>query len=436
MFILLTERASPRLTYITEFLFRDILGCPITVTDNRSLWEESGHARIHYSSIPDAAGFWIPSSGFVHEEGIRPFQPTVGSHEGLPVLFPFAGGEIPFDIFSAAFFLVSRYEEYLPHETDAYGRFDHCSALAWREGFLGRPLVDIWALLLRRALQLRFPEIMFPTRDVRLVPTYDIDIAWAHLHRGWFRWLGGAALALWQGRLSDLGDRLLTMLALRPDPYDAYAWLDGLHQRYGLDPVYFFLVASARGRYDRNILPSHPKMKALLAAHAKQYQMGLHPSWQSGDHPRLLSEEAAQFLSLSGMRAVRQSRQHYLRFQLPQTPRQLIAAGITDDYSMGYGSIQGFRASTCTPFRWYDLEAEKPSLLRMHPFCFMDATAHHELGMDAETAFSSLSALLSETRQVGGEMVTIFHNSMLGTHRLYPGWREIYIRFLDMAIRR
>ncbi|MBM3441332.1 MAG: hypothetical protein FJX89_01395 [Bacteroidetes bacterium] len=414
-------------------MFNDILSCPITVTHNRSFWEASALTRIHYSGSPDAAGFWIPSSGFVLEEGIRPFQPAVSSHEGLPVLFPYAGGGIPFDILSAAFYLVSRYEEYLPHATDAYGRFSHRSALAWKGGFLGRPLVDLWALTLRRALQLHFPGLSIPARHFRLVPTYDIDIAWAHRHRGWFRSVGGAVRALGEGRLSDLSDRLLTQLSFRPDPYDAYVWLDALHQRYGLDPLYFFLVALSRGRYDRNITPSHPKMKALLATHARQYSIGLHPSWQSGDDARLLAAEAAQLLALSGMSAIRHSRQHYLRFRLPQTPRQLIGAGITDDYSMGYGAAQGFRASTCTPFRWYDLEAEKPSLLRLHPFCFMDATAHHELGMDAGTALSALSALLEETRQAGGEMVTVFHNSMLGTHRLYPGWREMYVRYLDMA---
>jgi len=430
-FILLTEAGSPRLDHVTAFLFHDLLGCGLRVTQDASEFAGSGLCRINYTAQHRPDAFWIHPSGLLSEKGVHGPLPRLAGESGLPLLFPTDRGDLPFDILSAAFYLLSRYEEYLPHAVDAHGRFDHRVSLAWTGGFLDRPLVDEWAAVLRQALLQRFPAASLPPRGFRLLPTYDIDIAWAHRHRGAFRCLTGMAGSLLQGRLADVRDRLATLLDLRPDPYDAYGWLDRLHDRHGLEPLYFFLLAERWGRYDRNIPPAHPALQALLARHARRYRVGLHPSWRSGDEPGRLSREAGLLEDVAG--PVRHARQHYLRFTLPDTFRHLIDAGIENDHSMGYGAANGFRASTCTPFRWYDLGAERATALTLHPFCFMDATAHHEAGTRPEAAFTDLMRYHDTIRRVGGQMVTIFHNSMLGTHPMYRGWRETYARFLEYA---
>lgn len=431
-FILLTDGRSPRLDYTAAFLFHDLLGSSLRVTQDRAEFAASGHCRINHTARSHPDAYWIPPSGLLQERGVHGPLPRVVDRAGLPVLFPDDRGDLPFDIFSAVFYLLSRYEEYLPHRLDAYGRFDHRGSLAGSGGFLDRPLVDEWAAHLRHALQHRFPTAVFPTRPFRLLPTYDIDIAWAHRHRGRLRMLSGLAGALLSGRPADAQHRLATLLGRRQDPYDAYAWLDALHQQHALEPIYFFLLAERWGRYDRNIPPAHPAMAALVSTHARRYRVGLHPSWRSGDEPGRLPCEAARLEEVAG--PVRHSRQHYLRFTLPDTFRLLLRLGITDDYSMGYGGANGFRASTCTPFPWYDLGAEEATPLTLHPFCFMDATAHHELGVSPDEAGADLLRYLAAVRRVGGEFVTVFHNSLLGPHPRYEGWRRVYARFLDQAV--
>jgi hypothetical protein len=71
----------------------------------------------------------------------------------------------------------------------------------------------------------------------------------------------------------------------------------------------------------------------------EKYSIGIHPSWASGDNENLLGSEIETLESATGKK-ITASRQHYIRFTLPHTFRRLIAAGITDDYSMGYGSHQ------------------------------------------------------------------------------------------------
>src|SRR5690606_1402201 len=90
--------------------------------------------------------------------------------------------------------------------------------------------------------------------------------------------------------------------------------------------------------------------------------------------------------------SIKASRQHYIRLRIPETYRQLRKAGIAFDFSMGYGSLNGFRASAALPFYWYDLEKEEPTDLLIFPFCFMEANSYFEQSQNVDQAFEELRA--------------------------------------------
>lgn len=214
------------------------------------------------------------------------------------------------------------------------------------------------------------------------------------------------------------------------DPFDTYEMLNSLHEQYGLKPLYFFLVPEKNGLYDKNILPHKDAMWSLVKQHAKKYTIGLHPSWQSGDKPALLETEKQQ-LEAMAEKNISISRQHYIRFELPGTYRRLISAGITDDHSMGYGSINGFRASVASSFNWYDLEKEAVTFLRIHPFCYMEANSFYEQHDTPEQAFKEMIHYHQVCKDAGGTFISIWHNHFLGTDPLYKGWKECYLQFLQ-----
>jgi hypothetical protein len=128
---------------------------------------------------------------------------------------------------------------------------------------------------------------------------------------------------------------------------------------------------------------------------------------------------------------VTNSRQHYIRFELPSTYRKLLALGITDDYSMGYGSINGFRASIASTYFWYDLKNEEKTRLQIHPFCFMDANSFYEQQLSAEAASEELLQYFDAVKSVNGTMITIWHNNFLGTDPIFAGWKEVYQQFVS-----
>lgn len=432
MILILTDTASPRLDYIAKLLFVEISGMRVVVTTDRNEWLSFAGPRINYTKdFSDASSFHIMPHGLLFEQCIRPVAMDVSEVHGMPVFFMNPAGDIPFDIFSASFFLVSRYEEYLPHVRDAYGRFDARSSLAFRASFLHLPMVEMWASELSVSLMKRFPGLAFPAKRFSFLPTYDIDIAYSHAGRGAFRTISGGIRSLVSGRFDLLRTRFRVVTGKEKDPYDSYDFLNGLHDRFGLSAVYFMLAARNIKGYDRNISVQNPVLQQLARRLADRYEVGAHPSWQSGDHPGLLAQEMKTVGDICG-KALRSSRQHYIRLAFPSTYRLLLANGIRDDYSMGYATMNGFRASVSSSFQWYDLENDCATGLRVHPFCYMDANAFHELRMGPDEAFTEMSNLYQSVRKVNGRMIGIWHNSMLGTDPMYKGWREAYVAFLEM----
>jgi hypothetical protein len=108
----------------------------------------------------------------------------------------------------------------------------------------------------------------------------------------------------------------------------------------------------------------------------------------------------------------------------------LIAAGITDDHSMGYGSINGFRASVASSFFWYDLEKEQQTGLLLHPFCFMEANSFFEQKYLPQRAYEEMMHYYNAVKAVNGTLITIWHNNFLGTYPMFRGWRDVYEEFV------
>ena len=431
--LLFVSSLTPRLKYITSFVASELFGEPFTYTSDETEYQEYAGPRINYSDrrIADAEFYLMPHS-LLFETVITQQDINVTEFRDCKIFFQ-TNGDHPFDIFAASFYLLSRYEEYLPHQKDEYGRFAHTESLAFKAGFLHQPLINFWIQQFRDSLRLRFPTLIFRTRTFKFVPTYDIDIAWSYKYKGWRRTIG----AIWRNvakmQWTEIGKRLRVLQGKEKDPFDCYEWLDALHLYCKLRPCYFFLVAEKQQGFDRNISPGKKPFQDLIAYQSQRDTVGIHPSWQSGDHPKLLREEIG-WLEFLIDKPIVHSRQHYIRMTLPQTYRSLGKEGITQDFSMGYGSINGFRASVASSFQWYDLEAECESSLVIKPFCFMDANSYYEQKFTPQQAFSELMHYYNVVKKANGLLITLWHNNFLGTDPAFKGWREVYEIFLKEEV--
>ena len=249
--LLYAPAISPRLQYICNFIFEELIGVSFSVTTVVDDFIAFNGVKMNYSDkavTPDC--FLIGRHNLLFENDIRQTDVDCFMADNYKAFFKTDKADFPFDIFVASFYLLSRYEEYLPHEKDMYGRYAHENSLAFREGFLHLPLINIWVKHLLELLQKKFPALGCPQNasTFSFLPTYDIDMAFSYKHKGWVRNAGGFFK-------SPSLKRIMVLLGLHKDPFDAFGWLDNLHNDYQHRPIYFFLMAERNGIYDKNILP-------------------------------------------------------------------------------------------------------------------------------------------------------------------------------------
>lgn len=433
MLLLYTHTVTPRLEYIVDFFSRELFDEPIEVTSSRAAYNASIQPRINYSGQAfSETEFFIEHTGLLFDKGIRD-QKIECFEVNFHKAFFQTRGDFPFDIFAASFYLLSRYEEYLPHKKDEYGRYAHTNSLAFREGFLQQPLVNIWMEEFRQALQKKFPNLRFKGKNFKCILSYDIDMAYSYRHKGFIRNMGGFARSIQKRNWPQVKERWDVVRGKRKDPFDCFEWLDALHLYCRLKPYYFFLVAKKQTGYDKNTPLDAKQFQDLVQYYSNSYKVGLHPSWQTGDNEELFETELEWMEDITG-RAIIHSRQHYLRFTLPDTFRTLLNMGIQKEFSMGYGTINGFRASACSSFYWYDLENEEATTLMLFPFCFMDANAYYEQKLTPQQAYAELLQYYETVKKLNGMLVTIWHNSILGTDRAFAGWREMFELFMKETV--
>jgi hypothetical protein len=430
--LLYTPVSTARLSYVLQWIFAAQLGIPYRVTAHAGEWMSYDGPRLNYSNTPLAAGeLRIVPHPLLAEEGIKKQELAVQRWKHSTILFyNQPGAVIPFDLFAAVFYLISRYEEYLPYTADQHGRYPAQQSAAAQYSFSQQPVADEWTLQLGKILEKKFGMAVQPGR-FNFKPTYDVDIAWKYGHKGARRWWGGLGKELLQLKWAGAAHRLATAAGRCKDPYDSFGWLDELHARYNLSPLYFFLVSSG-SRYDRNVLPGTRAMQSLMHRIAQRYETGLHPSYLSHQDERTLGREL-QLMQVNTGKEITRSRQHYIKFTLPETYERLIAAGITDDYSMGYASVNGFRAGTSQPFAWYNLKTEQVTDLRIHPFTFMDATARFYSKQKPDEAWKEWEQLWHAVKKVNGTFISIAHNHLLGKAPENKGWAQWYEKVLSCA---
>jgi hypothetical protein len=436
--LIYTPLVTPRVTYIFKLLLDDLLGLSFEFTDNPSFYQAYQGPVLCYDVQPvrRKEEIFIMSAGLLTEKSINSHQFGFIDFEGSRAFYAVYGkaADMPFDLFSAAFYLVSRYEEYLPHMRDEHNRFSASSSMASQQGFLRIPVVNIWALALGKLLKNKFTEITLHPTTYRFIPTIDIDAAWAYKNKGGMRILGGYLKDVLAGNFAEIRMRTRVLAGGQRDPFDTYELMHKLHSEHGLKPWFFILFADY-GLNDKNIPVNNADFQTLVKSLADYAHIGIHPGYASNDYPETLKREITQ---LSGVlkREITASRQHFLKLSLPYTYRQLLEQDIQMDFTMGFAAEPGFRAGICTPFFWYDLEAEVATSLKLYPFALMDGTLRDYMKLDAEDALKIIEQLVDEVKKVGGTFISLWHNESLSNQKRWKGWVKVYEQMLHLAAAR
>jgi hypothetical protein len=357
----------------------------------------------------------------------------VSEWKGLPVFFQSsADPDFPFDVFAAAFFLISRYEEYLPHEADAHGRYMASSSLAFRNGFLDRPVIDLWAWELAKSLLRKFQTLTFRRKEFRTLLTFDVGPP----SESPGRHLMGSISGFLHNLTSSAGhaaDHHRSTGKGEKDPYEVLEYIFSRIESTGTD-CKFFLPVGDNSKYDRNPSWKNDEYRKVMLNISGRYEVCLRLSYHAADNLSLAGKEQKRLMSVIS-REVDHSRLHHLKPLIPGPYGNIEKSGMREDYSMGYPEEPGFRAGTARSFYFYNLHEEKQSGLKIIPFQFRNTSAGGERCMDPGSTRTVIRKLLDATRKAGGTFVSIWHSASLAENEQCRGWREVFEYLLENQAR-
>lgn len=358
--------------------------------------------------------------------------PAAALEEPLPVLFgkpqiesDDGGVRCGIDIFGAVFFMLSRFEEAALPDRDAHDRFPALASLAWKAGFLYRPLVDEYVELLWAMMKQLWPGLGRTRREGRVRVSCDVDQP--------FDRVGTSPRALLRSVGGDIAKRRDPGLAwrrtrnffahrrgdLRFDPYHTFDWYMDTCERHGHRAAFYFIADHSAGAIDGTYEIAEPRVLALLRSmHGRGHEIGMHGSYNTFRNPNQIANERRRLIEACDKAGLEISpdgnRQHYLRWDAAQTPDHLEAAGFGYDTTGSFADRPGFRYGTARPFPMWSFRRNAPLRIRQHPLVLMECsvTAKAYLGMGhTQEALELMHLLKRRSLAHGGDFTLLWHNS-------------------------
>lgn len=425
----------PERTYAVNALLRDLLGLPVTILpsaacrDYRLEWGgkviviedgffgklSAGQSYLNPAFIPDRAAETCT-------EGLHPIIRLFGQDR-----FSRTPDEIEcgVDLFAGSFFMLTRWEESLPYEPDLHGRFPAEQALIVRSGFIRRPVVDEYAAWL--AGWLRSMGYPVPERRYTVVPTCDVDHPRFWSAKKLLRNLAGRLIKHKRPRLllRDFNSFRRVRQGLARDPFDRFDEMLSAAETRGLRFAFYF-IAGGKTRYEGDYSPGDPDIQSLIRhLENRGHRIGLHPSYASGEIPNTIAAEKKALERVVG-HDVHLSRQHYLRFTVPETWQQLAEAGIREDSSLGYAAEPGFRCGTSRPFPVFDIRQRSPLDVVERPLLIMDVSLRYYKHWTPEEALEICSEIKAQVKKHQGDLVFLWHNSTLSEVDDWSDWNTVF----------
>lgn len=425
-----------KLRYQAEPHTEDVTEISVPATDSRRLIVSDG-----LFTMPDS--LWLTKSSLPREPLKRwlvaqDLPELSGWIDELPVIYSGSdcsqwletredGLRLHLDLFGSSFFMLSRYEETVLDARDTHGRFPAAASLAWKEGFLLRPIVDEYARVLLACLMRLWPGIETPRRNPRVLVSHDVD--WPLLPKAGF-------LRTVRHSLGDVVRRGAMSTAIRRwhafygarrgdfryDPYNTFDFLMDAAEARGLRSAFFLIAGHSAGPIDGEYSLADSWIQDLMRRiAARGHEIGYHGSYNSYDDPAIIAHEFDSLRRAVERLGIKQDqwggRQHYLRWKAPTTWRAWAGAGLSYDSSVGYADHVGFRSGTCFEYEVFDLESRSRLPIKERPLVVMEVSllGKQYMNLRHDQAVRVGLQLRETCEKFGGDFTLLWHNSNLLT---------------------
>ncbi len=350
--------------------------------------------------------------------------------------------QLGIDIFGAAFFMLSRYEEVVNPIGDAHGRFPAKASLAYREGFLDRPIINEYIEILWWCMKRLWPGLEKKPRKFRMIPTHDVDHPYVVNGLPFHKMARSCAGDLIRRKNPYLSFQRFqswlktNKLGADHDLANTFDYIMDKSEEVGLQSAFYFKGGFTNINYDYNYSLDDPWIRKLIRRiHSREHEIGIHPSYETYADPKKTLEEYFCLKKVVEEEQIEQKqwggRQHYLRWEVPATWRNWEEAGLDYDSTLGYADYPGFRCGVCYEFPVFDLQERRPINLWERPLIVMESSLLNEnyLWLTHDGAWKMIVPLIEACKRYNGDFVFLWHNSYL----LRTDDQLVYERILSEA---
>lgn len=422
MLLIYTQKITPRISYVFKHICIRILGVDVSFTSVIEELIAFNGAKMSYGKQALGNEMFLQSHGLLTDQGIESLEVNVRDWDGVPCFFSVSDKTVlPFDIFAASFYLLSRYEEYLPHVKDPKGRYPASESIGVKKNFLQRPVVDIWAYRFRSVLQKQFPNLTFRQNKSTIHTLITAQEPYAFKQKGLFRSTVGFVNDLFSFKFRNCMQRLQVLMGLRRDPYDVFKWIVTNAKRSDNEFTVFFLLGD-NPVFNESINTHRQKFKMLIKYIADYEGIGLIFSEESLTDYAIQKKERIRLHDIINKNITGSINANFL-IDLPEIYRNLVELEVKRDFTMVYDDVAGFRAGTCTPFLFYDLDFEIKTPLVIHPIA---ATTKAFTSKNESETLRNFQYLMDEVKNVNGTFSFMFSNTDFSYDGKTKLWRDIF----------
>ena len=432
MILVYSHKITPRLTYVFRQIFIRILELPVDFTSSIEKFVSHSGPKLSYTHQPLGKEFFIACDDLLFQQGIQEVSIEVSNWAGLPAFFKMGKtSQLPYDVFAASFYLISRYEEFLPHVKNELGAFLAYQSLASKNNFLEMPLIDLWAVRLKDKLYEFFPELPHVSWEKpKFQPIISVVNPYQYQKKSLLIKIVDTLTALWRLDFFAIIEQYLVLLGLKKDPYNNFEELEALFKEFNTSPLYFFLFAK-NTFYDRGVSISNFSFRKLIKNTSDLNQVSLLASYTSQEESKSLIRERDQLKKLI-IKKIDSVRFNYGLLSASSGYYNLLEHEIQKDYSMGYTEEIGYRASTAVPFYFYDLNNDLQTSLKIHPVVAEESGLRR---FSNRKAFKRLEELYKNLPTRSAFHGVSFSNAVLNSGVIKNNWRDQFINYLEFHAR-
>lgn len=424
MLLIYTLKTTHRITYTFKHICFRVLGIDVDFTN--SLEEFIAHTgpKLSYGKKPLGNELFIQSYGLLTQQGFESIDISVRDWDDTKCFFSIGKlSALPFDIFSASFYLLSRYEEYLPHVKDEKGRFLASESIAFKEGFLQSPVVDVWAYKFKELLENSFQNLIFSKRKMTIHNLIEASQPYAYSQKGFLRSFSGFIKDISKFRIKRIFKRLGVVLGLKEDPYNTFDWIINTVKENKTKLTIFFILGEAIN-FVEGINYRRKKFKLIIKTVSDYKKVGLIFSKDALKSFKILKNEKNQIERINNRDLICSMNTQYM-LSLPNNFRNLVELEIQKDFSLVYENQYGFRASSCTPFLFYDLDYEIVSPLLIHPIALTTEALKGEKEFEI---IAIIEDLMTSVKKVNGTFSMVFNNRNFTSEKDNKVWKQLFKR--------